>query len=752
MRLKTAGFNHDQRQLKRVRRDDSRNGLSNRQPIPVMKIRTSGVIRSRPLGAGWRRVISILAERSGLTVLLFTAALGTETLIGQSAPAPTAPETGEKVTELDPFFVTGKAENLIGLAIAASKGQADSAELHDRPFLRRGELMEVVPGMIITQHSGGGKANQYFLRGFNLDHGTDFGVFVEGMPVNKRTHGHGQGYADVNFIVPELIERIDYFKGGFDPRHGDLSAAGAAEFAFHDVLPGGIATLTVGENNFYRGLVGDSFETTHGAFSLALELSTNDGPWLLPEDFTRVNGFGRYFSGDDANNWSLTLMGYTASWDSTDQVPARLIESGEIDRFGYVDPTVGGSSRRYSASYGLTRAVGSGILEMDGYLGHYHLDLFSNFTYLLDNPIDGDQFNQYDDRVFAGFNLTHSGVELEGLGEESRYDLGFQTHHDLIDGVALHRTRDRQRLDTVREDDVYQMNVSGFASLETRWNDWFRSQIGLRGDVYYFDVSSDNPVNSGSDWAGILSPKVNLVFGPWSKTEFYLNAATGFHSNDARGVTIRSDPVDGSPVDPVDPLVRTLGTEFGIRSNLAEGVTATLALWYLESDSELIYVGDAGNVEAGDATERYGIEAAFYWRANAWLYLDSEITVTESEFKDSGEKVENSVPVSFAGGITAGKATGLFGSFRLRYFSERPLNGDASIESQDAFQANTRLGWRTENWEMALEVLNLFDASDNDIEYLYASRVAGEPLDGIEDIHLHPFEPRQFRVTVSYYW
>lgn len=693
-----------------------------------------------------RRSISTVAVGIALVGLSATVLLAHNT--GNTEPV----DTTEEITELEPFIVTGKAENLIGLTLTASKGQADASELHDRPFLRRGELMEVVPGMIITQHSGGGKANQYFLRGFNLDHGTDFGVFVEKMPVNKRTHGHGQGYADVNFIIPELIAQLDYFKGGFNPRHGDLSAAGAAEFYLFDFLPRGIASVTLGQNNFIRGLVGDSFAAGEGMLSLALEVSANDGPWVLPESFRRFNAFGRYFRGDASNHWSLTFMGYEAEWDSTDQVPSRLIEDGTIDRLGFVDPTVGGSSRRYSVAYDATHTTSSGILEVDAYLGHYHLDLFSNFTYRLSDPIEGDQFNQYDDRIFAGLDISLSEIELSGVGEDSAYSFGIQTHHDLIDGVALRNTRDRELLSTVREDDVYEMNFSGYANLDTRWNNWFRSQIGLRGDTFYFDVSSDNPVNSGDDWAGILSPKINLVFGPWAKTELYLNASTAFHSNDARGVTIKVDPVEGTPVDSVDPLARTLGAEIGVRSNFAPGTTATAAFWYLESESELIYVGDAGNVEAGDATERYGVEFALYWQANEWLYLDSELTMTEAQFKESGEKVENSVPVSFAGGITAGRTVGLFGSLRLRYFSPRPLNGDGSIESQDAFQLNTRFGWRNEDWELALEILNLFDAKDNDIEYLYESRVVGEPLAGIEDIHLHPFEPRQFRVTVSRYW
>ncbi len=683
-------------------------------------------------------------------------------LTGAFLPAVFAQEEPERALESQPAaapapilettIITGKAENLLGEAPTASKGQSSAEELRERPFLRRGELLEVVPGMVVTQHSGGGKANQYFVRGFNLDHGTDFGIFVDGMPVNMRTHGHGQGYADINFLIPELVEQLDYFKGPYYADLGDFTTAGAARFRLYNELPQGIASFTFGENDYYRALLADSILAGEGILTFALEYNYYDGPWVSPDGLQRWNGFVRYVLGDELDYFSLTFMGYDATWDSTDQVPERLIKDGTIDRFGFVDPTVGGDSHRYSFSFDSQYQDGNGgTTRANAYVGTYELDLFSNFTLFLEDTVNGDQFNQYDSRWFAGGQVSHEFPVLDFFGRDAELLIGAQTHHDWIDGVALRKTSQRKTLSTVREDDVYEMNLSGFGQVEVFWTDWLRTQAGLRGDLYYFDVDSDLAANSGSKWDGIVSPKAGLVLGPWADTEFYLNGGLGFHSNDARGVTINVDPLTGEEVDDVPALVRTYGAETGMRTQILPNVTSTFALWYLYSDSELVYVGDAGNVEAGDASERYGIEWSTYWRPLDFVHVDTELTLTDAKFT-TGEEIENAVPVTFSGGITLGRQTGPFATLRARYFSARPLTGDGKIESQDAFQLNARVGYRKERWEVALEALNLLDADDNDIEYYYASRLPGEAMGGIEDHHIHPMEPRQLRVSFTYHW
>jgi hypothetical protein len=686
----------------------------------------------------------------------------------------------QEVEVLDAVVVTGKAEDLLGIAPSASKGQTSSEELLSRPILRRGEILETIPGVIITQHAGGGKANQYFLRGFNLDHGTDFATSIEGMPLNMRTHAHGQGYTDLNLLLPELIERVDYVKGTYTASNGDLSTAGSADFTLFDSLNRNIATFEIGEDDYYRGLIAGSIaldrpvyaDTAGGkdggkvtgvvwegeptkVLTYALEYNYYDGPWVLPAEFNRWNGLLRYFQGDEDDFFSITFMGYNGEWQSTDQIPKRAIDDGRLDRFGFVDPTSGGDSQRYSLNAVFQTRDGNVVTRGNVYAIYYDLDLYSNFTYFLENPEDGDQFNQAEERWVLGGNVSRTWENAEMFAKSTDFTVGLQTRHDLIDPIGLYKTEKRHRLSTVREDEVYEASVGVYGEATTRWNDWFRSNFGVRGDLFYFDTASDLAANSGDDWDAIVSPKVSLIFGPWHETEFYLNYGLGFHSNDARGVNTRVDPVTGDRVSPVDPLVQTQGAEFGVRSNMVRDVTMTLALFWLKSDSELVYIGDAGTNEAGPGSERYGLEFAAYWRPVPWFSADAEFAATHSRFTDSGnaDYIPDSVPFMFSGGVTLGAHgddDGFFASVRARAFDRRPLEETSTVKGKASFLVNGGVGYRRGNWEGAIECLNIFDREDNDIEYFYTSRLPGERAEGFDDIHLHPTEPRTFRLRVTY--
>lgn len=673
--------------------------------------------------------------------------------IDDRVPTPVRTETTSVV--YDTIVEPGKDQSLLGIAGSASMGRASAAELMDRPYLRRGELLEVVPGMIITQHSGGGKANQYFVRGFNLDHGTDFGIFVDGMPVNNRSHGHGQGYADINFLIPELIDTLDYTKGPYFADLGDFTTAGSARFGLYDILPRSALSLSGGEDDYYRFLFMDSAPLGAGTLSTALEYNYYDGPWILEEDAERINGFLKYYWESGVNRYSLTGMVYRGEWTSTDQIPSRLVRNGTIDRLGFVDPTVGGESDRYSLSFDWLHEGDDSTTEVNAYVGHYALDLFSNFTYFLSDPVNGDQFNQVDDRIFAGLRLANTR-DNELFGREGKFNVGLQSHHDFIDEVGLHQTAARRHIATVRSDEVFEMNVSTFASQELILNDWLKINTGVRADLYHFDVTSLSglPANSGNDTAAMVNPKFGAVFGPWNDTELFFNWGGGFHSNDARGVTLAIDPATGLPAPSVTPLVRQWGTEVGARTEVLEGVTSSISLWHLESESELLYVGDAGTNEPGPATERYGIEWAVYWHPSDWIQIDSELAVSEARFRNEpvDRYVENAVPIALSAGITAGRETGPYGSLRARYFSSRPLTADESVMSRDSLVFNARTGYRRNNWDVYVELLNLFDTNANDIEYYYESRLAGEPAAGVPDVHFHPMEPFTIRSGVTWYW
>ncbi len=684
------------------------------------------------------------------TVTAFLIAGGAAALRAQTASAPPG------ALQLDPYVVQGRQTDLVGTATSASQGIVGAAELESRPFLRRGELLEVIPGVVVTQHSGGGKANQYFLRGFNLDHGTDFSIGVDGMPVNMRSHGHGQGYADLNFVIPELVRQVDYNKGPFFAEVGDFSAAGAAEFRLVESLAQNFVSLGLGENNFARLVAGGSLKTAGGAATTgAFELSRDDGPWALEEDFKRFNGFFRHRWSNAAADYRLTAMAYRATWRATDQIPLRAVEARTLDRFATIDDSDGGESERVSVSLDALWKGAAATTQLNLYAIHYRMELYSNFTYFLDDPVDGDQFHQRDRRVLAGGALTRTWA-TGGATARSETKAGLQVRADFVSELGLHRTAQRERVSTVRDDDVDEASAGLFVQNETRWSEWLRSEAGLRVDGYRFDVKSDLAANSGNTSDSIVSPKVGLVFGPWEKTELYANIGYGFHSNDARGTTIRVDPADGvTPADRVTPLARSRGAELGVRTAVVPGLVSTLSVWALELDSELVFVGDAGGTEPTGRTRRHGVELANFWRANPWLAFDADLAATHGRYRDdtgSGTRIANSISTVVTAGAVVGAREGFFGALRLRYFGPQPLIEDNSMRAPSSTSTNLQLGWRSKTWEIEVDVLNVFNRENYDIAYAYTSRLPGEPAGGVDDLHFHPAEPRTVRVAVTRRW
>ena len=669
------------------------------------------------------------------------------TLVASAAAAARA-QTPPAV--LAPVVVEGRETDLVGTAASASQGIVGATELAERPLLRRGELLEVIPGVVITQHSGDGKANQYFLRGFNLDHGTDFSVTADGMPVNLRSHAHGQGYADLNFLMPELVRQVDYNKGPFFADVGDFSAAGAAEFRLFDALPRPFVSLTLGEDNFTRFAAGGTMQGGPAQTTGALEFTHDNGPWLLREDSIRYDGFLRHHWVKAGNDYRLTAMAYHAKWRSTDQIPLRAVEAGTLDRFGALDPTDGGETDRASLSFDGTIKGGAGTTHVTAYAIFSRLDLYSDFTYFLDDPVNGDQFNQRERRMVYGGAVTQTGT-VSWLGGKSDLTGGLQVRDDEIGELGLFHTRQRARIGTVRDDAVSERSAGLFGRAETRWSEVVRTTAGLRLDGYRFRVDSDNALNSGTRWADILSPKLGAVFGPWAKTEIYANAGAGFHSNDARGTTIRVDPADGvTPVDRVSPLVRSRGAEIGLRTSAGKGLVSSVTLWALDLDSELVFSGDSGGTEPTARTRRYGVEWANYWKPVPWLALDADVAATHARYRDDPENsyVANSIGTVLTAGATVIAREGWFGSVRARYFGSQPLIEDNSVRAPSSLTFNARIGWRSKDWEIALDVLNLLDRTGYDIAYDYVSRLKGEPAGGVADLHFHPAEPRTFRIGV----
>lgn len=635
---------------------------------------------------------------------------------------------------------------------AASETRISGEGLNARPASRVGEVLEAVPGLIVTQHSGEGKANQYFLRGFNLDHGTDLAITVDGMPVNMRTHGHGQGYADINFLIPELVQSVNVRKGPYFADQGDFASAGAVGIDYLNKLPKNLAELTFGGFGYQRALAAGSTAVGEGSLLAAFEANKYNGPWDVPDNVRKLNGVLRYSQGTATDGFTLSAMAYSNGWNSTDQVAQRATEQGVIGRFGSLDPTDGGTSSRFSLSSNWAQSGDFGQSKVSAYVIRSSMQLFNNFTYVLDDPVNGDQFSQLDRRTLYGFDASHS-FNGRFAGIETQTRIGLQTRADDIH-VGLFRTQQRTTLSTVREDNVQENSVGVWADSTARWTDWLRTTVGVRQDYFAGHVSSDTPQNSGDASATMTSPKAGIVLGPWSRTEFYGNAGFGLHSNDIRGATITVDPNDKiTPLDRVPLLVRSKGAEIGIRTRAIEGLTSSLAVFVLDFDSELLFVGDAGTTEPSRPSRRVGVEWTNRYKVNTWMKLDLDVAYTRAHFTDfdpAGDRIPGAPAVVASGGVTFGAETGWFGALRARYFGPRPLIEDDSVRSLQSLIFNARAGYKFDNGlRLQLDVLNLFNAQTNQIEYYYVSRLPGEPIDGVADRHVHPAEPLAVRLTLA---
>ncbi len=660
---------------------------------------------------------------------------------------------GDEVERLPRIEVTGNYNNGVGTSDAASEGSVNAKLIENRPVLRPGEVLEFVPGLIVSQHSGDGKANQYYLRGFNLDHGTDFATFVDGMPINLRTHAHGQGYTDLNFLIPELVDRIDYRKGTYYAEEGDFATAGAAHLRLFNRVDRALASLTVGEHAYTRAVIANSMPLGAGVLLYGVEAGYNNGPWVNPEHFRKTSGVLRYSQGSTDNGFSITAMGYDAKWRSTDQIPLRAVDSGLIDRFGAIDPSDGGKTSRYSLSFNGAQANSFGVFRANAFAVASRLHLYSNFTFFLDDPDNGDQFEQFESRKLYGLNVSQSFLGKLG-GFEMENTVGLQTRYDKLDPIALFHDVARERIGTTREDRVREASAGIYAENKIKWTDWFRSIVGVRYDAYRFDVASrDTPENSGKVNARITSPKLSLIFGPWARTELFVNYGEGFHSNDARGVTATVAPSDGSPIKRAIPLVKTRGAEIGARTEVVPGLQSSLALWRLKLASELVFSGDAGDTVASRAGRRQGIELNNHYIALPWLLFDLDLAISRSRFTQD-DPVGNFIPGSIekvaSFGISVIDRGPWFGHFQVRYFGPRPLIEDNSVRSQSTTLASARIGYNiNKNLKVSLDVFNLFDRKASDIDYFYVSRLPGEAAEGVNDIHFHPVEPRTARVSLT---
>ena len=651
---------------------------------------------------------------------------------------------------LQRVLVEGARLSQLGLADSAGAGSVGQKELAARPAYRPGEMLEAMPGLIASQHSGEGKANQFYLRGFNLDHGTDLSTFVDGMPVNQRSHAHGQGWTDVNFVIPELVGRLDYKKGPYSARNGDFSSAGSAEIGYASRLVKDVGSVTLGEDGFARALLAGSPELAGGTLLYALEGMRNDGPWTRPDDYRKANGVLRYSRGYANNGWSVTAMAYRGRWNATDQIPLRAVADGTLGRFDAIDATDGGSARRYSLS-GVWRQSGAdSASKLSAYVIRNQLALFSNFTYFMNDPVNGDQFAQPDRRVTSGVDAVHTLHLHRGEVAASDLTFGARLQNDNIFN-ALQNTRARQVLSTTRADHIVETSGALFVESATRWNQVVRTMAGLRADRYRFDVASDLAANTGRAYDTQVSPSFSLILAPTASSEFYVNYGHGFHSNDARGTVAAIDPASLEAIERAPGLVRSRGMELGLRTEAFAKMQTAVALYRLDFDSELTYIGDAGMTEAGDASRRVGVEFSHYWRPMKWLSVDFDAAFARAR-SINGDRIPGAVEGVGQLALGVDKLGPWSGALRLRYFGPRPLIEDNSVRSQASTTLNGRIGYRIgRDMQLEIEGFNLANRRDSAIDYYYASQLAGE-AGPREDIHFHPIEPRTLRVSFTKTW
>ncbi len=574
--------------------------------------------------------------------------------------------------------VQGREDDLVGIASSSTQGSVGAVELQDRPILRSGEVLETVPGVIITQHAGGGKANQYFLRGFNLDHGTDFAIFLDDMPLNLPSHAHGEGYADMNTVIPEFVKRVNFEKGPYYADVGNFGGAGSAHLQFFKTLPQNFFKVEGGQEGYGRMVFGVSRKLGAGNLLYGGEAYHDNGPWTHPDNYYKYNGLVTYSRGVDADGFSITARGYRGTWHSSDQIPVNA--QSLVGYFGTMDPTDGGHSQRYSLQGEWHRQTANSRTEITVYGFYYDLNLFSNFTYYLIDPQKGDQFEQQDRRWVAGLDARHS-IYGQWLGRAVENTFGLQVRNDWVHN-GLFRTQDRAR---TNKDDINACNddpidvcttnpnltailpaatslnrftdtlVGFYAENKIQWAEKLRSVLAVRGDdakyintsltpTYVSNIPSlGSPVdfgllNSGSATKFLPQPKLSLIFGPWARTELYAQGGFSFHSNDVRGATQHEEPISPdnpfpTSATPISPLVQLKGGEFGMRTTGVSHLQSTFSLWYLRSNSELQQDGDTGGTSASDqSSNRYGIEWANYYAPTDHWAVDLDIADSRAQF------------------------------------------------------------------------------------------------------------------------
>jgi len=675
-----------------------------------------------------------------------------------------------------PITVVASRPDLLGQAATASQGSVTQQEVALRPIYRPGQLFESIPGLVVTIHSGEGKAQQYLIRGYNLDHGTDFANFVDDMPVNRPTNAHGQGYSDVSFLIPQVVAGIDYTKGPYYAGIGDFGSVASAHTRLVDRLPTQVAA-TVGSDGYQEVFGGGTVGLGEGALIGALSLSHFDGPWQPGENFRKLNGVLRWRQGSAKNGLSLTAMAYASEGRLVTDQPERAVEAGLISPYGTLDPTDYSRSQRYSLSGHLDRSLGRGQFALSLYAIRSTMTLWNNFTHYLDDPVNGDQEEQDETRTTLGAAASYT-IKAQLLGFEVETVIGGQGRHDAIfvdrkhtwhrdtvlsscyqgqeDGPALsygavngNCTADRVRI----------LTLSPYVQQTVRWTPWLRSVVGLRYDYTHATDTSLMTATGGRGHQGLVQPKGSLIIGPFARTELYFSAGRGFHSNDVRGV-FGTVPAQGLQLagGRTPMLSTTSGMEVGLRSSLLPRLQVQVAAFSQDFGSELTYNADTGQDEAGAPSRRRGIEVSAQYHPAPWLELNTDLAFSRPRYRVadlaayglSGPYIADAPQFIYSAGVLVDGWRGWSGGLQWRRLGTHALvDGQQYPQDGGYSEWNLNIGHDFRGgWKAQFGVFNLFNSRSAAADYYYTSRLSGEPAEGVAGFQQHPLEPRSARLTL----
>ncbi len=692
-------------------------------------------------------------------------------------------ESSTDVIQLEKILVRGDR----AYSTASSKSIREF-DLNIRPMKTAQDMLQLAPGLVVTQHAGGGKAEQIFLRGFDADHGTDVAISTDGIPVNMVSHGHGQGYADLHFVIPELVESIELFKGPYFARHGNLSTAGSVLFHTKDHIDANMVKIEGGEFNTQK--VTGLFQVPGGSeqqnIYFGSQFYNTDGPVESDQNFQRSNLFGKFHTHlNERNKIAVSVSAFSSAWDASGQIPKRAVDNGLITRFGSLDDLEGGQTGRQNINVIYTaEGENNSRFLIQPYFTRYNFKLFSNFTFFLDNPENGDMIEQTDDRAILGLNTEYE-FNQSIYSMESTITFGGGFRSDDI-AVSLWHSPNRRRITEKVNSGIIERNLFLWGQKELIINSQLRLQLGLRGDYFTFNVedhldtlsdpSITLPHASGYAQKAVLNPKFNLVYSPVYSTDLFLNFGTGFHSNDARDVviektisdlerTFRHQGLSNTQInerlvqlnfDPeqsgIHTLPRAIGAEIGVRHHFWNRINIGIAGWLLDLDEELVFVGDAGETEISGKSRRIGIDIEGRARILSWLWVDTDVNLSNGKFINEPSDA-NEIPLAprmtSTGGLTAIHPSGFSANLRYRYIGDRPANEDNSVTAEGHTLLNLGLSYAFGPFKYFASVENLFDVDWNEAQFDTESRLSSEK-EPVSEIHFTPGNPRNIQTGISY--